>query len=84
MLGEFKLGTGDELKRIYGLRGIGLPQVAMHSQLPRFLVQLNTSFHLLNPSPDFISFCAISALFISPAIPSICKILKLCPFGILS
>ena len=36
-LGEFKLGTGDELKRI-GMRGVGLPQVAMHSQLPRFLV----------------------------------------------
>ena len=42
------------------------------------------SFHLLYPSPDFISFCVIPALFSSPAIPSICKILKLCPFGILS
>ena len=39
---------------------------------------------LLFTSPDFISFCVIPALFSSPAIPSICKILKLCPFGILS
>ena len=28
---------GDEIKA-EGLRGVGLPQVAMHSQLPRFLV----------------------------------------------
>ena len=34
---EFKLDTGDEIK-VDGLRGVGLPQVAMHSQLPRFLV----------------------------------------------
>jgi len=48
------------------------------------LSQWNTSFHLLYPSPDFISVCVIPAIFSSPAIPYICKILKLCPFGILS
>ena len=52
--------------------------------LSRILTQWNTSFHLLYPSPDFISFGVIPAVFSSPAIPSICKILKLCPFGILS
>ena len=40
-------------------------------------IQLNTSFHLLYPSPDFISFCVILTLFSSPSIPFICKILKL-------
>jgi len=35
-LSEFKVGTGDQIKA--ELRGVGLPQVAMHSQLPRFVV----------------------------------------------
>ena len=39
-LSDFKLGTGDEIKADKTWHGIGLPQVAMHSQLPRFLVSL--------------------------------------------
>ena len=59
-----------------------LPSINLLCHL--LLIQLNTSFHLLHPSPDFISLCVIPAFFSSPAIPSICKILKLCPFWILS
>ena len=57
-----------------------LPSVNLLCHL--LLIQWNTSFQLLYPSPAFISFCVIPALFSSIAIPSICKILKLCPFGI--
>ena len=38
-LSDFKLGMGVVIKADReGLRGVGLPVVAMHSQLPRFLV----------------------------------------------
>ena len=33
---DFKLGAGNEIKA-QGLRGVGLPQDAMHSQLPHWL-----------------------------------------------
>ena len=46
-----------------------LPSINLLRHL--LLIQWNTSFHLLYPSPDFISFCVIPALFSSPAIPSI-------------
>jgi len=35
---DFKLGTGVVIKAEKDWRGVGRPQVAMHSQLPRFLV----------------------------------------------
>ena len=59
-----------------------LPSINLVCHL--LLIQWNTSFHLLYPSSDIISFCVIPTLFSSPAIPSVCKILKLCRFGILS
>ena len=37
-LSDFKLGMDDEIKAHKDWRGVGLPQVAMHSQLSRFLV----------------------------------------------
>jgi len=45
-LSDFKLGTRDELKRM-GLHGVGLLHVAMHSQLPRFLVYSFTFLRIL-------------------------------------
>ena len=39
MLSEFKLGTGDEIKADRDCAASGC-LVAMHSQLPRFLVEL--------------------------------------------
>ena len=46
-LNEFKLGTGNEINSVWGLRGVRLPQIAMHSQLPRFLVLI---FHIKTTS----------------------------------
>ena len=37
-LSDFKLGMGIIVKADKDWRGVGWPQVAMHSQLPRFLV----------------------------------------------
>ena len=37
-MSDFKLGIGVVIKVDKDWRGVGLPQVAMHSQLPRFLV----------------------------------------------
>ena len=39
-LGDFILGMGVVIKADNHCRGVGRPQVAMHSQLPRFLVNL--------------------------------------------
>ena len=37
-LSDFKLGMGVVIKADKNWRGVGMPQVAMHLQLPRFLV----------------------------------------------
>jgi len=37
-LSDFKLGMGDVIKADMDWCGVALPQVAMHLQLPRFLV----------------------------------------------
>ena len=43
---NFKLGVGDEIKADRDWCGVGLPQVAMHSQLPRCLTTNSTDITL--------------------------------------
>jgi len=54
-LSDFKLGTGFVIKADEDWRGIGRPQVAMHSQLPHFLVFFFS----------FLSFFLLFLLFFS-------------------